>query len=136
MANYSSKDLNFTIKDHGGTPRTIQAGIRSIGTVSVEALIQESTPFGTPWQTFVSTGIKKAAQFTIGGFYDDTATTGLDAMFSGFQGETRAGTIIAWGGTKTTTVDTIIVKYERMPKIDAETEVVITLQPTGTVTEV
>lgn len=136
MANYSSKDLTFTIKDHGGTPRVIQAGLRSIGNVSVEALLQESTPFGSVWQTFLSTGIKKMTAFVIGGFYDDTATTGLDAMFSGFQGDYRAGTVIAWGGTKTTTVDTIVQKYDRMPKIDAETEVQITLQPSGAVTEV
>ena len=134
MANYSSKDLIFSITDHGGTPRLITAGLRSVGTVSVEAIIQESTPYGSAVATYLSTGIKKAAQIVIGGFYDDAATTGLDVMFSGYEGDTRA-VIVTWGGGKTSSFSALVVKYDRSPKVSAETECAITLQPTGAVTE-
>lgn len=135
MSNYSSKDIIVQIKDNGGTLRTITAGLRAIGNVSIEAILQESTPFGASWATFLSTGIKKMAAITLGGFYDDAATTGLDVMFSTYQGNTRTGCVLTYGGGKTTTVDMIIQKYDRMPKVGAETEVQITLQPTGAVVE-
>lgn len=136
MANYSSKDFSVQIKDHGGTLRTIGgAGLRSVGNIGVEAIIQESTAFGSAWATYLSTGIKKLAAIVIGGFYDDTAVSGLDVLFAGFEGDLRTGTVFTYGSTKTSTVDTLVSKYERMPKINAETEVQVTLQPTGLVTE-
>ena len=135
MSTYSSKDLIISIKDTGGSSQTFTAYVRSIGTVSIESILQESTAFGDSWQKFVSTGISKMAALTLGGFYDTAATSGPNVLFAGHQGETRAACVITWGGGKTTTFDAIIAKYERLGKLGAETEYSCTLQPTGTVVD-
>jgi hypothetical protein len=135
MAQYSSANLTLQVKDTGGTIRTLTPYVRSIGNVSIEAIIQEATVFGATWATYVSTGIKKMAAITLGGFYDTAADVGPDVLFAGHEGETRTGCIITYGGTKTTTFDALIQKYERLPKLGAMTEYSVTLQPTGTVTE-
>lgn len=135
MAQYSSANIVLSVKDSGGVSRTITGYVRSIGNVSIESIIQESTVFGASWATFVSTQISRMAAITIGGFYDTTATTGPDVLFAGQQGQTRTGCVITYGGSKTTTFDAIIQKYERMPKLGAMTEYQVTLQPTGTVSE-
>ena len=136
MAQYSSSSVILSIKDTGGTPRTLTPYVRSIGNVSIEAILQEATPFGATWATFVSTGIKKMAALTLGGFYDTAVDVGPDVLFAGHEGETRTACVITYGGTKTTTFDAIIQKYERLPKLGAMTEYQVTLQPTGTVAEV
>jgi hypothetical protein len=135
MAQYSSAHVVLSIKDTGGTPRVCTAYVRSIGSVSIEAIIQESTAFGMTWATYVSTSIKKMAALVLGGFYDTAADVGPDVLFAGHEGETRTGCILTYGGAKTTTFDAIIQKYERLPKLGAMTEYQVTLQPTGTVTE-
>ena len=135
MAQYSSSSLSFQIKDSGGTLRTLTTYIRSIGNVSIEGIIQESTAFGSSWATYVSTTLKKMAPITLGGFYDTIVDVGPDSLFADHEGETRTGCILTYGGTKTTTFDAIIQKYERLPKLGAMTEYQVTLQPTGTVVE-
>lgn len=135
MAQYSSASVVISIKDNGGSSQTFTAYVRSIGNVSIEAIIQEATAFGMTWATYVSTGIKKMAAITLGGFYDTAATSGPDVLFASHEGDTRTGCVITYGGSKTTTFDAIIQKYERMPKLGAMTEYQVTLQPTGTVTE-
>jgi hypothetical protein len=135
MAQYSSADFALSIKDNGGTPRVITPYVRAVGSISIEAILQESTSFGVAWAAYVSTMIKKMAAITIGGFYDTAATTGPDVIFSGYVGNTRTGTVFTFGGAKTVTVDVIIQKYERLPKLGAMTEYQATLQPTGTATE-
>ena len=135
MAQYSSANVVFVIKDTGGTLRTLTPYIRSIGNVSIEGIIQEATVFGATWATFVSTAIKKMSPLTLGGFYDTTADVGPDVLFAGHEGETRTECVLTYGGSKTTTFDAIIQKYERLPKLGAMTEYQVTIQPTGTVTE-
>lgn len=133
MAQYSSADLIIQVKDNSGSLKTITTFVRSVGSLSIEAILQESTTFGVGWQSFVSTLIKKMAAITLGGFFDTTAVSGPDVLFSGYEGNTRTGCVITLGGGKTLTFDAIIQKYERLPKLGAETEYQVTLQPTGTV---
>lgn len=135
MANYSSKDLVISIKDNGGSPQTFTGYVRAIGGISIEAILQESTAYGDSWQEFLSTGIRKMAPITIGGFYDTAATSGPDVLFAGHEGDLREDTVFTYGGSKTTTVDTYVQKYERLPKLGAMTEFQVTLQPTGSVAE-
>jgi len=135
MAQYSSVDLTFTIKDSGGTPRVTTPFIRSIGGVSIEAVTQDSSVFGSTWAQYISGFFKKAAPIVMGGFYDTTADVGPDVLYAGHEGDLRTGCILLFGGAKSVTFDAIIVKYERLPKLGAMTEYQVTLQPTGTVTE-
>lgn len=134
MATYSSTAVVVSVDDSGGSPQTFTSYVRSIGNISIEAIIQESTVFGASWATYVSTGIKKMAALTLGGFYDDTATTSPYILFSGFGTAART-VVITIGGGKTVTFEALVQKFERLPKLGAMTEYTVTLQPTGTVTE-
>ncbi len=128
MAKYSSKDLDLSI---GGT--SMKAHIIDDVTLGVEVITEESTAFGDTFEANVSTGIKRAEPITVGGFYDDTVTTGPDAKFNTLG--TTLSVIITWGGTKTSTFSAIAKKYDRLGKVGAMTRYVATLLPTGTITE-
>jgi hypothetical protein len=125
---YSSKDLDLSV---GGT--SMKAHILDDVTLSVEIGTEESTAFGDTWQQNISTGIKKAAPITVGGYYDDTATTGPDVKFNTLG--TTIAIIINWGGSKTSTFSAIVQKYDRLGKVNGMTRYVATLLPTGTITE-
>lgn len=128
MAKYSSKDLTFTV---GGT--AMQNHLLRIGNVKVSALLAESHAFGDTWFEALSTGIKKMDDLSVGGFYDDTVTTGPDAVFSPIG--TTVAIVITWGGSKTTSFSAIIESYERKPTKNEMTAFDVNLRPTGTVTE-
>lgn len=128
MAKYSSKDLDLTV---GGT--SMKAHIRDDVTLDIEVKTEEATAFGDAWEQHISTGIKRAEPITVGGFYDDTATTGPDAKFNVLG--TTLTIVITWGGTKTSTFDAIAQRYQRIGSQGGMTRYVATLLPTGTITE-
>jgi hypothetical protein len=128
VSKYSSKDLELTA---GATP--MKAHILDDVTIGVEIGLEESTAFGDTWAAFLSTGVQRAAPFTVGGLYDDTATTGPDAKFNTLG--TTIAIVTTWGGSKTSAFNAIVQKYVRLAKMGAMTRYVATLQPTGAVTE-
>jgi hypothetical protein len=128
VAKFSSKDLTFTV---GGT--AMQNYLLRIGNVKVKAILAESHAFGDTWFEAISTGIKQMEPLTVGGFYDDAATTGPDAVFSPIG--TTVAIVITWGGSKTTSFSAIIEDYDRKPNRGGMTEWDSVLRPTGTVTE-
>ncbi len=128
MTKYSSKDLELTVDT-----TTMKAHIIDDVTIGVEAVTEESTPFGASWEEHIATGIKRVDEFTVGGYYDDTATVGPNAKFNTLG--TTIAIVITWGGTKTTTVNTIVKKYDRIGSTGAMTRYVATLLPTGTILE-
>ena len=128
MAKYNSTHLDLT-----ADAESMKAHMLDDHTVSVSIGTEESTAFGDSWATFVSTGVKRAEPFTVGGLFDDTATTGPDAVFNTLG--TTIEFITTWGGSKTTTFDAIVTKYDRIAKVGAMTRYVATMQPTGTITE-
>lgn len=108
--------------------------ILEINEMTVEALLEQSDTFGDIWMEQLATGSKRASPVTLKGFYDDTAATGPDVIFNAI-GATRT-LKITWGGSKTTSVETIIQTYKRMPTRGELTKFEVTLIPTGVVTEV
>lgn len=133
MAKYGSNSLVIEVDNSAGTLVNLSNYIDTINDVNVEALLQESTAFGDSWVENLFTGIKKMDPVTIEGFYDDTATTGPDAILNSL-GDTRT-LKITWGGSKTTTVETIITKYPRKAVRGELTRFSCELTPTGAVTE-
>src|SRR5688572_31875270 len=100
--------------------------------------MEESHAFGDSWFESLATGMKQMADVVLGGFYDDTATTGPDALFvTTASGPSTSGTtlIITYGSTKTTSVSTFIVKYRRTLALGKLHGFEVTLRPTGAVTE-
>ena len=129
MAKYGSPDLAISV---GGD--NMEEYIHEIGELTKEAIIQEGHTFGDEWVKQYFTGVKQANEFTVSGFYDDTALTGPDAVFDNI-GDT-VEIIISWGGSKTTTFDAIIKSYGRAPSRGELTGYSCALVPTGVVQEV
>ena len=138
MAKYGSNSFVVSIDNSGGTPVTMTDYIRSIGDVDVKAMMQESTAFGDAWMEKLATGMLEAGSITLGGYYDDTATTGPDAIFNdvatGPTDSTRT-LLLTWGGSKTTSAEVWISAYKRTATVGELTAFEVTLEYTGTVTE-
>ena len=81
MAKYSSKDTVFLIDGYNVLGVTTQVDH------AVEALTEETTPFGAEWETHEYIGLKRT-EFSQQGFFDDAASSVNDAL-SGKQGESR-----------------------------------------------
>ncbi|KKL77809.1 hypothetical protein LCGC14_2031160 [marine sediment metagenome] len=99
-----------------------------------EQIIEEITAAGDSDEAHAKVGLTKVAPITMGGAFDDTATTGPDVIFNSI-GDTRT-LKITWGSTKTSEVECIITNYVRTPARGELTKFTVTLQPTGAVTEV
>lgn len=137
MAKYSSADVVVKVDgSDGGALVNITQYVDSINGVKINRPTQDSHTFGDAWVEKLLTGIRSADDLTLEGFYDDTATTGPDAIFNPAT-HTQTRTVeITWGGTKTTTFEAWIVSYERKPTRGELTRFSVTLQPTGAVTDV
>lgn len=129
MAKYSSKDLSITV---GGTDMSQHT--RSIGGMKISKLLQESTSFGDAWFEALSTGIGKMDDLQIGGFWDDAAG-GPKAKYGVAQTGTTVAVVITLGSTNTISFSAIIQDYEARPAVNQVHEYMVTLKPTGTITE-
>lgn len=138
MAKYGSDQLKVEIDgSDGGSLTDISQYVLGINGVTIEKLTEESHTFGDAWFEALQTGLKRMEDVDLDLFYDDTASTGPDAILN-IASVTHAATRtlkITYGGTKTTTVETWITKYQRLPKRGELTKAKATLKPTGSVTE-
>lgn len=139
MAKYGSNSVQIDFDNSGGTPVDMSNYIHELGPIKVaSAEMQESHAFGDAWKEFLATGVRMMEPFDIVGFYDDTATTGPDAIFNdvadGPADSTRTITV-TWGGSKTTSVECWISAYQRAAVRGELHLFTVTLTPTGTVTE-
>ena len=131
---YGSDDLVIEFDNSGGTLVNMTAHVTEINGFSVQAVLEESTPFGVAWEESLFSGVKLADDVELTGFYDDTAATGPDVIFGGGLGQTRT-LQITWGAAKTSSVEAIIAQYDRNPAVKESTKYTVTLKPTGAVTE-
>lgn len=133
-ARYSYKDATFEFDNSGGTPVDMSNYItEGPSPAEVEAILEETTALGDTWEEHHDTGIRRAPEITLSGPYDDTATTGPDAIFNAV-GATRTAKW-TFGGSKTFEVETIIRRYRVNLKRGGLHMFEVTLQPTGTVTQ-
>lgn len=133
MANYGPDDLAISIDDSGGTPRVMTPYIREIGGFKIEQIIQEAHSFGDSWVEHLLTGLRRAGDITLRGFYDDAATTGPDVVFGTMTGPRTV--VITWGAAKTSTFEALVVSYERSPRLNELTMFEVVLRPSGAVAE-
>ncbi len=138
MAKYGSNSVTFEFDNSSGTLVDMSAHTLDINGVEIEAILEESHSFGDAWMESLATGLRKMADLVVGGFYDDTATTGPDviynAVFSSPADSTRTAKV-TYGGSKTTSVETLIAKYKRTLSRGALHKYETTLRPSGAVTE-
>lgn len=135
MAKYGSDVIVVEFDNAGGTLVNMSQHVLEINGIDVEAVTEESHSFGDAWLEELATGLKKVAPLTLKGIYDDTATTGPDAMFNAIGNTTTRTIKITLGGTKTVSVETIIKNYRRVPSRGELTKYEVVLRPTGAVTE-
>lgn len=136
MAKSTSSVAAFKIEASvgAGTLTDMTSYVTAIGSAKIDGNFEDTTPFGATFATQGYTGFKTGSDFTVQGFYDDTATTGPDAVFKGI-GDLR-NVEIDWNGSKKTTGSVLIKSYERLPKVKAFTRYTATLTWTGDIVEV
>lgn len=136
MATYGWPDFIFKIDaTDGGSLQSMVAHIREISIGGKSYNVEENTVAGSTWEAHLLTGIRKLAPITITGVYDDTAGTGPNATFNGTHAVTRSCEI-TWGGSKTTSFEAWMTDFTRIPKAKGKLDYSVTIQPTGTVSEV
>lgn len=139
MAKYGSNSLKVEFDSAVPTLTDMSQYVRTINGVRIEAILEESHSFGDAWFESLATGLRKMQDVELGGFYDDTATSGPDVIFNAVFSSPATATrtlTITWGSTKTTSVETLIMAYERQAVLAELTKYTVVLRPTGTVTEV
>lgn len=139
MAKYGSGSIVIMFDNSGGTPVNMTAYVLTFNGMDIEGVTEDSTPFGVTWREFLAAGMRGITEITLGGMYDDTATTGPDVIFNAPASAPSTATrtlTVTWGGTKTTSAETFIRSYRRRPAVGTITKYEVALQPTGTVTEV
>lgn len=138
MANYGSNSLTIEIDlADGGALVNISNFVRTFNGLEVERVLQEGHGFGDSWFEHLQTGLRKANDITIGGYYDDTAAaSGPEGLNIASQTHAVTRTLkVTWGGTKTSTVEVWIQKYNRKGSVGNLTEWEALLRPSGAVTE-
>jgi hypothetical protein len=138
MANYGQSSVIVAYDNSGGTPVTMTPYVQTINGVSVESLMEQSDSFGDSWQEFLPVGVRKNGDITLEGLYDDTATTGPDAIFNApaaTVATSQRTLTITFGGSKTYSVETYIAKYDRFPVRGKLHRYSVLLKTTGAATE-
>lgn len=134
MAKYGSGAVVIEFDNSSGTLVNMTQHVLELGGIDVQAVLEEDAhTFGDTWREVLATGVKRAEPITIGGFYDDTATTGPDAIFNSVGSERTLK--VTHGGTKTTSVEAVIQSYRRRPQRNQLTRYEVSVIPTGAVTE-
>lgn len=112
---YGSNSIAVTYDDAGGTPRTVTPYILSIGGIKIEAITEQSNPFGSSAEAHTPTGMTRTPDIPIEGHFDTTATSGPHVVFgapdSSPQAATRTLTFTPGDG-KTFTMESRLVDYE------------------------
>jgi hypothetical protein len=115
---YGSASIAITLDDGpGGTSRTITPYVTSIGGIKVEAITEQTNPFGTSNEAHTPTGVTRTPDIEMEGHFDTTATSGPHVVFGspddGPQDATRTFTFTP-GDSKTFTMECRLVSYEVM----------------------
>jgi hypothetical protein len=147
MAKYSSPNVLFEIarSDGGALTTSFTQYITKFGEINVARPLIESTPFGAAIAQFLVSIFKKYEPFTIEGYYDDTATTGPDAVLNigKYTNAAYRQFSLTLGGSKTITGDGVastgggiwIVSYKRTFNVGEYHGYSCELQATGTIVE-
>ena len=93
-----------------------------------------STPFGVSSPEYLAGVLTDYGEFTIEGFYDDTATSGPDAVFGSVNTVPRYWKV-TWGNGKYTSGRCLITKYEKGDEVGGYVSYTATCRTTGTITE-
>ena len=133
---YGSASIVITIDSTaGGSPQTITPYVLEIGGIKIEAITEQTNPFGVAFEEHTPVGVVKVGPISIKGKFDTTATVGPHVVFvapdDGPQDSTRTFTF-APGDSKVFTAEVRLLSYEVLGKNGGLTEYEAMIQPTGT----
>jgi hypothetical protein len=130
----NSVKVEFEKADSVGSADTnITAYVTKFAGLDISKAAVESTPFGVSFPERLAGVLKDYGEFTIEGFFDDTATTGPDAIFNSVNVVARYFKV-SWG-TKYTSGRCWITGYKRTPEVGNYITYTATCMTTGTITE-
>lgn len=136
MANYGQPNVIVELDNSGGTPVNISQQVMTISTIDKEMTLEESDAMGDSWIEFLSAAVGKMAEITLGGLYDDTASTSVNALAGNNSDLGAIRTLaVTYGSTKKTTVETVIKSFKRIISRGELHKYELVLQPTGAPTE-
>jgi hypothetical protein len=88
MAKYPVAGNSYIeVDDLGGTPRNLSAYIDEIGPLGQEVSLLDVTGLNDTAQRVIP-GVEPGQELVLRGAFDDTSTTGADAVLSGIVGKT------------------------------------------------
>lgn len=131
-ARYGFDDFAITFNPGAGA-QALTAYVTEFNGLDIEAVLEEVTAAGDAADVHAAVGLTTRSPFTIGGPYND-ASNGPDDLFAGNEGDTFE-VVITWGGSKTSTFDAILKRYNRGASRGALTKFEAEFQPTGAITE-
>ena len=134
MAKYGSTVVTVTISaSPGGAAKIITPYVTSISGLAIEALTQQTNPFGATSEEHTPTGLVKTPDIVLSGFFDDTADVGSWTVLKQVAGDIATASVgriltilAATGATFTVTVH--LVKTEILCKNGNLTEYATTLR--------
>jgi hypothetical protein len=116
MAKSTPSEIEIWYDDSGGTPVDISQYVQSFNGIEIENIIEETHTFGDSFEENTPIGIGRVTNITLEGLYDDVAG-GPHELFGAAlptnpNSPTRTFKVV-WGNGKSTTLETILVKYNR-----------------------
>lgn len=140
MARLGSDVLAIRVTTTSATAsfRDITQQVTEIDGLTIEAILEESHTLGDAFteQSFV--GVRRIADITIRGFYDDDTSTGTFGIF-GNATDAGAERVLKLNIGTTNSypkLDFIVKSYSRMPSIGELTKFELVIAPTGALTVV
>ena len=137
MAKWGSSTVIVSLSEvNQGTARVITPYVQSISGIAVEAITQQTNPFGTTSEAHTPVGVTKTPDIVLSGFYDDTASVGSwtvmkPAAADYAVGSTGRSLIITAVTSNTFTIIVHLVKMEIILKNQNLVEYACTLRQAG-----
>jgi hypothetical protein len=130
-------NAEFLVTDPAGTVRNMTSHIDDLGTPPTKSVMPlDVTTFGDAAETFIA-GIQASKEISISGPYDNTASTGPDAVFALLVGTAVAYTLYPVGtasGSRKYTGSLLFTNYEPGGGVKERVSYITTASMTGTVT--
>lgn len=134
MAKYLvNGNLTVEIDDSGGTLRDISAHVTEVGDFGKEVAEVDDTVISDTAESII-TGIERSQSLTIGGFVDDTASTGSDTVLSGIVGSIGTVKITAKSSVRSFQAEMLCTSYKIMFSIGDYSRFQATFRQDGAVT--
>lgn len=140
MAKYNSSNVTIEFDNAAGALQNITAYVLNNLSLKKKGVFEEATSFGASAVARLYAGMKDTEPIQIECFYDDAASPAPDALFDDIGNVATTGGAtrtlkITWGGTKTSSVEMFIQDYEKKTDVGKLHRSVVTLLPSGAVTE-